>query len=1033
LQKNPHNRYESAKELMDDIDRFLTGAIVQAYEYSAVELARRVYQRNKAPIHTALAASILLAATGVFAAVNIVRSRNAAVAARDNEAAARQQAEATNYTNQVRLAHSYLQDHNNERAKELLWETGPELRQWEWGYLLNKAYQDLYTITGNHGFAISHDAEHLACFYRHQPVTIYDAQNGSQIRSLTPPSGDWVRQTQFNSDDSRLLIQTANGPVQIWETDNWEFLGDIRPPGAGALDASFLPDGRLLTSGDDGTVRVWNQDLQEQQPPMLADAPQIGKISCSTDGLRAAAIIGEEDQRSIQVWEIASRQSIGTVKLDEDASYVQVNSLAKQAASVSGKIVKLWDLETSEFVHRWDAFPDGVSGLAYNSTGDSLAVTGHDRILTVWNTQTRQQLLRTRSSIDVAKPRWSPDGELICTLPLPYDGYPQVWNSSNLQLVTDIGVHKLPILFYGFFPDSDRLLTSSGDRTMKVWNAQSASGQQVIKQMDQRIIDLVVSADGNRFATVDFQRAVSVVDLAQEKLLAQFVSHRDEPKTAISPDGSKVLTSLDTVTLAVLDVDTNALHSTFDEHNSMVNCVAISPNGEHFASASWDGSVYVWNPNTADALAKIQHGRVPTTLMFGSSGDRLVIGDNQGNITIYNWASGEAIQQSTEHSSEVVALQWSEDRKYLASAEKKGPLVLWSFSDDEISKRLILRGHNSEPSSIAFLGESDRLASCADNGVRIWDLTTGEQVLTLDDATEASSVIAAVPGSDGLLSAQGRMVRLWSPAPWKQISAAADMQAEFQEHRRTRLDQDAESLPAGGFDSRLVIMPSARLNESLSDLKDEISSQSDAITFAADDPKGLRIVAASDQSWLELGVAVGDLIQAIDGSETSTVPLAEAAIETLMQADGKNAFSVKMLRAGQPKQIIIQRRPTTTDTITISQSRSEAINRYKRFAESLRSLRRLQTETSPANVSKAGGIVLAGTFPEQDRELLIQSGIAPEDVVVRFIDEPVTDVKQLIADVEGLVEKLQSEQVSEFEVEVRRGQFRRVRINNVVN
>jgi hypothetical protein len=312
-------------------------------------------------------------------------------------------------------------------------------------------------------------------------------------------------------------------------------------------------------------------------------------------------------------------------------------------------------------------------------------------------------------------------------------------------------------------------------------------------------------------------------------------------------------------------------------------------------------------------------------------------------------------------------------------------------------------------------------------------MATGEQVFTLQDTTEASSVIAAVPGGDDLVAAQGRMIRRWSPAPWKQISASADMLAEFEKYRQTRSDQIDEPTTDEGFQSQLVVMPSVRVTESLSALKDDIANESDSISFAADNPAGFLIVEASDQRWLELGLADGDLIQSIGDTETTTADSAQSAIESAMEADEVTTFSMNLIRTGQPIQITVQRRPTTTEVVNISHSRSAAIDRYERFAESLRSMQQLQSGTSADEIAKAGGIVLAGKVSEQDREQMIQSGIALQDVVIRFMDEPVTGIKQLIADMEDLVEQLKSEQLSEFEVEVRRGEFHQVKINNVVN
>lgn len=1028
LQKVPENRYLSANDLRDDIDRFLTGAIVQAYQYSPVELARRVYERNQPVIHTALAASVLFIAMGVIAAVNVIRSRNEAVNARDSESIARGQAEASNYVNQIRLANSYLQDHNDDRARELLWATKPELRNWEWGYLMNTAHHELYKIDGNQGHAISHDGRRFALFFRFQPVGVYDAQSGLLIHTLTPPPTEWVRKIRFNPDDSRLMVQTISGRIGIWDTENWELIGELQAHQNAALDATYMPDGRLLTSGRDGTLVIWNEQLEEEPPSLLAEEILVQDIVCSADGARVAAILGENEHRKLQVWEIAGRKPLGTVKLDEDARYVQVSPSVQQAAWASSGIVKLCDLQSFEVIHDLKNLEVGVKGLAYDSTGGRLAVTGSERTLTVWDTATGQKLRSARSNHGVWKPKWSPDDQLICTLPEPYGGHPQIWSSECLRIMNNLGVHTLPTIWYDFFPDSSRVLTSGGDRTTKVWHALTCGSQHFVNRMDEQVVDLIVSADGKRLAIVDLAGVISVVDLTVGdvvmELASDVVTSSSNSKVAIGPDGKLLLSMLDGVVPSVFNTDSNELISTFHKHNSPVQCVTISADGKHFASADSDGLVHVWNPNTAESSAMIMHGDSPTTLLFSHDSSRLVIGDESGKISLYEWELGNRTQSAQEHSSAVAAVKLSSDGQRIATSDREGGLVVWDYRDQELSKNWLRKGHARQPSSLAFLADSQRLASCSSDGVRLWNVSTGDELRNMDRASELCSVIAAVPNADNLISANERIVQRWTPAPWKQISAGTTMQAKFQQYRQNEQIEAQNYSPCVSLKARIMVMPMDRMDKSIANLKDLVISQSDAIQFDSDDPEGIRIVADDQDSLHSIGVAVGDVIQSIAGNKTTSADLALAAIESAIVSIEDVPLSLELIRDGQSRQVNILSHPVTTETVVIRQSRQQAIERYGRFTNALITLLRLRTPDNANDLSRDGGIELSEKLAEQDRDLLRRSGLAPGDVIVSFAGTPVIDIEKLIDDVNELVDRIKSDQLSEFEMEVRRGKFR---------
>jgi serine/threonine protein kinase len=87
MAREPGDRYASARELAEDLRRFLDGQLVAAQRYSGpMLLARWVRQHRAAAI--LLAASIVIAVVGV---ASVIQQRNAAVTAR-NESEARQNA-----------------------------------------------------------------------------------------------------------------------------------------------------------------------------------------------------------------------------------------------------------------------------------------------------------------------------------------------------------------------------------------------------------------------------------------------------------------------------------------------------------------------------------------------------------------------------------------------------------------------------------------------------------------------------------------------------------------------------------------------------------------------------------------------------------------------------------------------------------------------------------------------------------------------------------------------------------------------------
>src|SRR5207247_8922500 len=97
LQKEPSRRYQSAQEVADELDRFLSGKPINGRPVSRVERAWRWCRRNRPLALTGAAVIILLLTLAIgspIVAFRINRDRLEAEAARQNETQLRRQAQA---------------------------------------------------------------------------------------------------------------------------------------------------------------------------------------------------------------------------------------------------------------------------------------------------------------------------------------------------------------------------------------------------------------------------------------------------------------------------------------------------------------------------------------------------------------------------------------------------------------------------------------------------------------------------------------------------------------------------------------------------------------------------------------------------------------------------------------------------------------------------------------------------------------------------------------------------------------------------
>jgi WD40 repeat protein/tRNA A-37 threonylcarbamoyl transferase component Bud32 len=128
------------------------------------------------------------------------------------------------------------------------------------------------------------------------------------------------------------------------------------------------------------------------------------------------------------------------------------------------------------------------------------------------------------------------------------------------------------------------------------------------------------------------------------------------------------------------------------------------------------------------------------------------------------------------HKGAVTAVAFSPDDRLLASASADKTVKLWDVvSGKEV---LTLEGHTDRVTGVAFNSDGNRLASSsADGTVRLWDTSAGKQLLYLEDHTASVTSVAFSPDGQHLASgSEDKTVRIWDTDTGRTVFG-------FKEHR----------------------------------------------------------------------------------------------------------------------------------------------------------------------------------------------------------------------------------------------------------
>ncbi|CAE6434231.1 unnamed protein product [Rhizoctonia solani] len=507
--------------------------------------------------------------------------------------------------------------------------------------------------------AISPDGNCIGSSSQDGSVRVYDIHTGAMVAGPFQGHTDIAWSVAFSPDGRHIALGSFDQIVIVWDADTGQIVtGPLHKHTGWVLSVAFSPDGGRLVSGSkDKAIIVWGTFTGAiALGPLEGHSGDINSVAFSPDGHLIAS--GSEDQ-TIRLWDASTGAAIGE-PLRGHTDLVNMVAFSpdetKLASCSNDGTIRVWDIKTGTIVSSpFTGHKDSVWSIAFSHDGRWIASGGidADNNIIVWDTLTGSVVLGPLSghTSDVNSVAFTPDNTRIVSSSNDYTI--RIW---DVQLQnkgpSQKGARESSVGFLAFLRNRTQFISCTSTGLLQVWDMQTGTiiSREFEGQVEAAMIHSITVSDQDTLVAVGASDpTIRVWSLLTSKLVCRLVTGLKSPIQCFdfSSGGAQLCSGSDDATVAVWDIDIdtgNMVGRPFIGHTGAVISVAFAPDATCIASGSADCTIRIWNMCTGALIYKLDgHESSVSSVAFSPDGSLIVSGSVGGVIRQWDAKAGTLI------------------------------------------------------------------------------------------------------------------------------------------------------------------------------------------------------------------------------------------------------------------------------------------------------------------------------------------------------------------------------------------------------
>lgn len=614
---------------------------------------------------------------------------------------------------------------------------------------------------------------------------------------------------KFRHIAEQSMTETEQGDAGTGLLLALEALPDHSSEDSAVKSRQFLPAAAISLERAQRTL-LEKKVLRGHQGPVTAVAAIPG-------GNR---IVSASDDGTARIWDVESGLEVAALNVADPRPVTALAVMSGPPRIVTGYgngDVRLWDAETGTEITAFVGGSRAITALTVISEPWRIIGFSSDRKGHIWNVLTRAE--QVFDSLDVVTNAAVANERSLLVTATSNTNYARVWDIeaprfSEAPKYWDLRGHDRPITTVAVTRDGNRFITGSRDKTVRIWDADTRETTKVLEHPEE-VTDVTITPDGRYIVSSSVDGAVSsskvgtsyIWDAESGARLRQIGGHQSAVNAvAVTSDGNHIVTGSSDWTMRIWELRPRVELAQFKGHTGFVTAVAAVPGSARVVTASSDRTARIWDSKTGVLQAMLRrHTGAIRAVAVSPGGTQVVTASEDNTARVWDAKSG-VLRQTIVHPDDVTSVAVMRDGSRIVTGSRDKIARVWDI--ERPATAIEIKGHQEAITAVAAMSDGRIVTGSSDKTARIWKPTASsyEEAMRLKGHQLAITAVAVLDDNHVVTGSFDNTARVWDVRTGQAVAVLEGHQAAV---TAVAVTPDSTAIITGSRDGNVRIWDAA--------------------------------------------------------------------------------------------------------------------------------------------------------------------------------------------------------------------------------